>query len=313
MIVDIHLHLYPTVQDGEHDKSSLDIWEYGPPAPVLSEVGGDVHQVTYEMNAAGVDHAILLNVFSVAIARREAAAAIPHGATAKERLARLEAIDATMGSRMIAHNAWACELASEVDELSVFVGVDPAALEAGDLANHVASMVDLRQAVGVKLHPTDCEFYPEDERLAQTYEVCTESGLVVLAHSGATRGRRHGYGSPKHFANALSAFPALTWILAHFGGGLWRDIPKFAAEYPNAVFDLSEIINHVYAGSHHAPDPRTFVSLIKDVGVERTLFGTDWPWYDIAETAQMVEDLPGLSRQEKDHVLGDNAARLLGL
>jgi predicted TIM-barrel fold metal-dependent hydrolase len=43
------------------------------------------------------------------------------------------------------------------------------------------------------------------------------------------------------------------------------------------------------------------------------VLGSDYPWYEPAHTAELVESLPVLSRAEKDAILGENAARILRL
>jgi hypothetical protein len=55
------------------------------------------------------------------------------------------------------------------------------------------------------------------------------------------------------------------------------------------------------------------VRLIRDVGVERVMFGSDFPWYDPGEMVKAVRTLPGLSDGELAAILGENAARILRL
>jgi predicted TIM-barrel fold metal-dependent hydrolase len=53
--------------------------------------------------------------------------------------------------------------------------------------------------------------------------------------------------------------------------------------------------------------------MIRLIGPDRVLFGTDFPWYDVESTIDQVMDLPHLSRDEKEAILGANAIRTLGL
>ena len=78
------------------------------------------------------------------------------------------------------------------------------------------------------------------------------------------------------------------------------------------MFDLSEIV--IWSGAPLAPDPAQIVALVREIGVERVVLGSDFPWYTPGETARIVEEeLPGLSATEKALILGGNAARLLRL
>ena len=43
------------------------------------------------------------------------------------------------------------------------------------------------------------------------------------------------------------------------------------------------------------------------------LLGSDFPWYDIDHSTQLVMELPGLSSSEKEAILGLNAIRFLRL
>jgi predicted TIM-barrel fold metal-dependent hydrolase len=43
------------------------------------------------------------------------------------------------------------------------------------------------------------------------------------------------------------------------------------------------------------------------------VLGSDYPWYEPAHTADLVQALPVLSQAEKNAVLGENAARILPL
>jgi len=62
-----------------------------------------------------------------------------------------------------------------------------------------------------------------------------------------------------------------------------------------------------------APTAAELATLIRDIGPERVVLGSDYPWYEPAHTAELVLSLPVLSQMEKDAILGENAARLLGL
>jgi uncharacterized protein len=105
------------------------------------------------------------------------------------------------------------------------------------------------------------------------------------------------------------AFPGLPLVLAHLGGGAWRDIGAFAAAYPRVRFDLSEIVS--WTGSEVGPSPAELVALIRDIGVERVLLGSDFPWYEPADVVAAVLELPGLGEEERALVLGENAAALV--
>jgi len=109
----------------------------------------------------------------------------------------------------------------------------------------------------------------------------------------------------------LKAFPELRLVLAHMGGGAWRQILELAQVHPNVYFDLAEIIE--LTGAPNAPTDRELAQLIQDVGSERVMMGSDFPWYDIGHGAERIMELPLLSKEQKEAILGANAIRILKL
>jgi len=100
-------------------------------------------------------------------------------------------------------------------------------------------------------------------------------------------------------------------VLAHLGGGRWRQAADVAAAFPNVSFDLCEIV--AWAGAPGAPTRDELGSMISEIGPERVLFGTDFPWYDVGATIDQVMELPHLATEQKEGILGANAIRILGL
>ena len=98
-------------------------------------------------------------------------------------------------------------------------------------------------------------------------------------------------------------------LQSHLGGGAWRQTRDLASAFPNLRFDCSEII--AWAGAAAAPTALELAQLIRDVGADRVMLGTDFPWYDLDTTVEQVNSLPLLADEEKDQILGRNAAGLL--
>jgi predicted TIM-barrel fold metal-dependent hydrolase len=293
--VDVHMHLYPSKAAGAREKAEYDIWEYGTkPDVVFSRYDGDVDDALAAMGEAGFSHGIVANLFAVALLDEEARAA---GRP-------------THAERLLASNRWACELAAAHADLTAFVAMDPGVLGGRDAAEHLREMAESHGARGIKLHPSLGAFMPDDPRLDAVYRTCVDLGLAVLSHAGADRGGV-GFAEPRSFAPVLGAFPDLTLVLAHLGGARWTQTADLARTFPQLAFDLCEIIE--WTGAPNAPSVPELARLVADVGSDRVMLGTDFPWYDLGSTVDLVMDLPGLSLEQRESILGANAAGVLRL
>jgi predicted TIM-barrel fold metal-dependent hydrolase len=47
------------------------------------------------------------------------------------------------------------------------------------------------------------------------------------------------------------------------------------------------------------------------VGVEKVMMGSDFPWYSILHTVERVHELPLLTEEHKNLILGGNAQEFL--
>jgi len=290
--IDCHMHLYETKAAGRREKETYEIWEYGSkPDVTFARFDGDIQDAEVAMARAGYDHAVIANLFAIALLDDDLRSATT----------------AAQAERLVGFNRWACDLAATRPQLSVFVAADPTVLGGEAGAAHLREMVERHGAKGIKIHPVVQQFLPDDPRMRPIYQTCVDLGIPVLSHSGSARGPVQ-YAEPRAFARLMSTFPDLKLVLAHLGGGSWRQTKEFAEVYPQVSFDLCEII--AWAGAPKAPTPNELARLISDIGPDRVMLGTDFPWYDLADTADRVMALPLLSDEQKLGILGTNAARI---
>jgi uncharacterized protein len=291
--IDAHMHLYPRREDGLREKATYEIWEYGrKPDVAFSSFGGDVGDAETAMARAGYRHAVVANLFAVAL--------LPEDLRKGGRELHAE--------RLIASNRWVCSVAASHPALSIFVAADPTVLGGEAGAAHLREMVERQGARGIKIHPVVQQFMPDDPGMYPIYRTCVELGIPVLSHSGPSRDGTK-WAEPNSFANVVRSFPDLVLILAHLGGGAWRETASFGSAFKSVLFDLSEII--AWTGAPKAPSKDELARMILDIGAERVMLGTDFPWYDLDRTADQVLDLPLLAEGQKAGILGANAARLL--
>jgi predicted TIM-barrel fold metal-dependent hydrolase len=161
----------------------------------------------------------------------------------------------------------------------------------------------------IKLHPNTQNFDVSDPAVAAVVQHCGEKNLIVLFDSY----KPWDTSEIGKFLLLAVTHPHATLILAHMGLTTFRDAGAFAMlrkiERPvNAYFDLSAIAPF-YANSPVAPE---LVWTIRNIGVDRFLFGSDWPIDTPAVTRKAVIDL-GFNAEEQRLIFHDNAAKLLGL
>jgi aminocarboxymuconate-semialdehyde decarboxylase len=121
------------------------------------------------------------------------------------------------------------------------------------------------------------------------------------------------------FGGVLDRYPGLTICAAHGGGYL----PSYVGRSDHG-FDVrpearkmkhkpSEYLKRIYFDSV-VYTPEQLRHLIDRVGVTQLLLGTDYP-FDMGsyEPEKLIGSVPGLTAEEREQILGGNAARLLGI
>ena len=155
---------------------------------------------------------------------------------------------------------------------------------------------------GVKVHPDFQQFALNEEKAFKMGEAIDERGLPIMIHCGDFR---YEYSNPEQLKPFLEKFPNMLVIGAHFAGwSMWEEATKELAGTPNLVVDLSS--------SLYALSPETARELIHAYGADRVLWATDFPMWE-SESEMAMFDKIDLSDEERNMILYENAAKLLGL
>ncbi len=153
---------------------------------------------------------------------------------------------------------------------------------------------------GIKLHPDFQRFNLDDPKAYPIYEAA-EGRLPILFHVGDSR---YDFSSPKRLYNVMKRFPKLTIIGAHLAGWTkWEEAGE--------IFSGSGIYADC-SSSLYALTPERAAQLIRNIGTDRVMFGTDYPLWSADEELERFSRLP-LTEEEKQDILYRNAARLLGI
>lgn len=161
----------------------------------------------------------------------------------------------------------------------------------------------------IKLHPNSQEFDVADPAVARVTARCGELGLAVLFDSFNPL-------DPGQLGKLLALSmkqPGTKFVFAHMGFSQFRETGVYAllkkmGTPGNVWFDLSAIAVF-YAGS---PVQDELVWTMRRIGMDRILFGSDWPTETPANALAAVRALR-LTPEEQRMVLHDNIVGLLQL
>ena len=151
---------------------------------------------------------------------------------------------------------------------------------------------------GVKLHPDFQKFNVDD---AENIYRVTAGRLPVLLHMGD---KRYDFSSPARLKKMAEKYPEQIFIGAHFGGYSVWDKVGCLKDLPNVYFDTSSSL--YFLDKSRASD------LIHEFGPERYFFGTDFPMWVPSEELERFLALD-LTEEERENILYNNAAKLLGV
>ncbi|MBP3337520.1 MAG: amidohydrolase family protein [Clostridia bacterium] len=154
---------------------------------------------------------------------------------------------------------------------------------------------------GMKFHPVFQGFNVDDKEMYPIYE-CLEGRLPVLMHMGD---KNVDNATPKRLAKVMDDFPHLTVIAAHLGGVFeWENAEKYLLGRDNMYVDTSSAIRFL--------TPERSYELMKKQGMDKVLFGTDYPLSLHKEELDLIDKIP-MTEEEKELVLWKNAYKLLEL
>ncbi len=322
-IIDAHIHLARTLEEESN------YWLF--PGRRACDRYGTPEKVIEYMKREGISKVAVMTLiprqYRGPLTEKAKLASLPE----KQRREAEKKLAEQVGPKIREINEWGCGVGRRFPQLLPFSCISPELGSAGDMVKEVEVRAG-QGAKGIKLHPGMFSFFPDDEVMFPAYEKCQELGLPVLADSGTwpashvlvefpspvvmpARTDVIDYGEPKNWAKVAETFPKLTIILAHLGSAWWDERVELAQKYPNIYFDTSQgfsasdrIPYSPHRGLAEADVPRIF----HKIGMERILFGTDFPAIAPQPQIEQILRLP-LTDEEKQKVLAENAKRVLRL
>ena len=153
---------------------------------------------------------------------------------------------------------------------------------------------------GIKIHPVTHDYPADGDNYRPVWAFAHERELPVLVHTWEADSKC----GPSLFEGIGKEFPKAKIILGHSGAtpnGIHEAI-EAARNAPNLILDLTKSLMH-----------RGMVEvMVKGVGAERVLFGTDLPFIGCSGQIGHVA-AARISEEDKRKIFGLNARQLFGL
>lgn len=180
------------------------------------------------------------------------------------------------------------------------------ALYAEDLAHN-------SKVLGFKFHPPDQGFYPTERKLYPIWEILQGSGKPVMFHVGFTvlgantaggGGIALDYGRPVQLDTLARDFPRMKIIAAHPGWPWEQELVGVVTHKKNLFVDTSGYLAEQL--------PEIFLKAIGGRLQDKALFGTDFPYIDLAKALASFDRL-NFKDSVKEKILLTNTKALFGL
>ena len=151
---------------------------------------------------------------------------------------------------------------------------------------------------GIKLHPDTQQFNTDDKRLFEVFDYI-QGKIPLLVHCGD---KRFDFSHPRRLKNVIDNFPHLQVIAAHLGGWSLFDEAFELLKDENCYLDISSTMMFL--------PPEQVEHYIHGYGVERILFGTDFPLWRPEQEVASFRRL-NLSSFEFERIAYKNALGIL--
>ena len=303
-IIDVHAHIYPNVELGLISQGGASVCGYD----------GTVSDLIKAMKKNNISNAVALSFLPTGAMLDAARSKLPGNLSEEDHMRAELNINKTIVERYKRRNLWTCNLAKENPQIIPFIGIDPI-MSPEEIRAEVLEKVEQHGAKGIKLNPGEQRFYVNNRRIWPAYEIANELSIPVYSHSGRVEGPKQ-YSEPKYFEEVLVEFPKLNLILGHLGFGYWDQMTMIGKKYPQAKSCCTCLLDwqtREMTSFNVTPlSNEELVSLIREFGVDRVMWGSEYPFFNIDKVIGDILNLP-LKDEEKRKILGDNARTICGI
>ena len=146
------------------------------------------------------------------------------------------------------------------------------------------------------------------KKMAPVMSLCLERDFPVMIHTNEPVGHYYPGKTPvtiSQIYNLAQTYPDNKIILCHWGGGIFF--------YNLLKKDAKNVLKNLWYDTAATPflyEPEIFSAAIELTGVEKIVFGSDYPLLKPSRYYKELEKA-GISKENSDKILGGNAAALL--
>jgi predicted TIM-barrel fold metal-dependent hydrolase len=292
-LIDIHTHTQPDVQSGLAfiEPYRTHFGEHGQ--------NGSVQELLLLMERLDIETTLIVPWLA---AQDLVAARIAAGQ------AREEAVREVLG-QWSELNGWATTMVTRhPGRIVTLVGLDPILMSDEQMENEVLLRLD-QGAIGLKIAPLFLDATVQHPAVRRVWDLARRYGVFILSECGdTTMGHHHACGHPKYFDGVLSEYPDVDVLLAHLGIHAEAEVARLTHTYPNVYADLSMRVTK--PGEPGYLPPADLVEKIRMTGVDRVLYGTNYPIVDARYSADAFGKLP-LNEDERQKIGYLNARGLI--
>lgn len=172
---------------------------------------------------------------------------------------------------------------------------------------------------GVKMYPSQLGFDVGDSRCYPIYEFCEKHKLPIVIHFGVSIGRAADlrYGNPVMLSRVLRDFPNISFVIAHFGAGYFREVLMLKYKQENLFVDSSGTNNWMIYQDNPITLRSIFKKTIEVFGSQGIIFGSDTRIFPngyrestLKDQLKVLDEL-NLKEEEKENIMYNNAKRIL--
>ncbi len=183
-------------------------------------------------------------------------------------------------------------------------------LDFARVEEHAALIRDLGlSGIGEIALYNGCDPASRENYLRAVMEAAARNSLPVCLHVNEPVG--HAYPGKcemelKMLYDLLRAYPSVTVVLAHWGGGLL---------FYELMPEVREALRHVYYDTAASPflyDESIYGIAVRILGSRKVLFGTDYPLIRHSRYLDPLRKLIG-SDEDRENILSKNARGILGI